>query len=172
MRLCLSVHSTLIYFQSFILSLLLTLYLYLLLALYWFHPVWPDWAIYWTLGKFLMPLAKNNLPKSTTFLGNFVKVSKSIIFLVKSNHFWATFIDIWWFFLVALVSSLSLSRYLSSFLSLVFFLCVGFTSFLRSSITFQLFIFASVCPLLPLAIFIIFYVFITSLLSNTLVLCT
>ena len=35
--------------------------------------MWPDWAIYWTLGKFLMHLAKNNLPKSPTFLGNFWK---------------------------------------------------------------------------------------------------
>ena len=29
--------------------------------------VWPDLAIYWTLGKFLKPLATINLPKSTTF---------------------------------------------------------------------------------------------------------
>ena len=42
--------------------------------------VWPDWAIYWTLGKFLKPLATTNLPKSPTFLGNFCKG-------VKSNHF-------------------------------------------------------------------------------------
>ena len=33
--------------------------------------VWPDWAIYWTLGNFLKPLAAINLPKSPTFLGNF-----------------------------------------------------------------------------------------------------
>ena len=45
--------------------------------------VWPDWAIYWTLGKFLKPLATINLPKSSTFLGNFY-------------HF--SFIDIWRFF--------------------------------------------------------------------------
>ena len=36
-------------------------------------PVWPDWAIYWTLGKFSKPLAAINLPKSLTFLGNFCK---------------------------------------------------------------------------------------------------
>ena len=54
-------------------------------------PVWPDWAIYWTLGNFLKPLATINLPKSPTFLGNFCEV-------VKINHFWATFIDIWRFF--------------------------------------------------------------------------
>ena len=29
--------------------------------------------IYWTLGKFLKPLAAINLPKSPTFLGNFCK---------------------------------------------------------------------------------------------------
>ena len=46
--------------------------------------VWPDWAIFWTLGHFLKSLAAINLPNSLTFLGNFLKVSKSIIFLVKS----------------------------------------------------------------------------------------
>ena len=35
-------------------------------------PVWPDWAIYLTLGKFLKPLATINLPKSPTFLGQFL----------------------------------------------------------------------------------------------------
>ena len=35
--------------------------------------VWPDLAIYWTLGKFLQPLATIILPKSPTFLGNFCK---------------------------------------------------------------------------------------------------
>ena len=35
--------------------------------------VWPDWAIYWTLGNCLKPLATNNLHKSPTFLGNFCK---------------------------------------------------------------------------------------------------
>ena len=44
----------------------------------------PDLAIYWTLGNFLKPLATFNLHKSPTFFGNFVKVLKSIIFLVKS----------------------------------------------------------------------------------------
>ena len=39
----------------------------------WLEPVWPDWAIYWTLGNFLKPLATINLPKSPTFLGNFCK---------------------------------------------------------------------------------------------------
>ena len=53
--------------------------------------VWPDWAIYWTLGYFLEPLATINLLKSPTFLGNFYKV-------VKIYEFWATFIDIWQFF--------------------------------------------------------------------------
>ena len=37
-----------------------------------------------TLGNFLKPLATINLPQSSPFLGIFVKVSKSFIFLVKS----------------------------------------------------------------------------------------
>ena len=53
--------------------------------------VCPDWTIYWILGKFSKPLATINLPKSPTFLGNFCKG-------VKIYHFWATFIDIWWFY--------------------------------------------------------------------------
>ena len=32
------------------------------------QPVWPDLAIYWTLGNFLKTF---NLPKSSTFLSNF-----------------------------------------------------------------------------------------------------
>ena len=39
--------------------------------------VWPDWAIYWTLGTFLAAI---NLPKSPTFLGNFCKVVKIYYF--------------------------------------------------------------------------------------------
>ena len=35
--------------------------------------VWPDWAIYWTLGNFSKPVATISLPKSPTFLGNFCK---------------------------------------------------------------------------------------------------
>ena len=38
-----------------------------------FWPVWPDRAIYLTLGNFVKPLATINLPKSPTFLGNFCK---------------------------------------------------------------------------------------------------
>ena len=41
-------------------------------------PVWPDWAIYWTLGNFLKPLATINLPKSPPFLGNFCKVRLTV----------------------------------------------------------------------------------------------
>ena len=33
-------------------------------------PVWPDWAIYWTLGNFSKPVATISFPKYTTFLGN------------------------------------------------------------------------------------------------------
>ena len=39
-------------------------------------PVWPDWAIFCTLGNFFKPLATIYLPKSLTFLGNFCKVIK------------------------------------------------------------------------------------------------
>ena len=45
----------------------------------WWQPVWPDWAIYWTLSNFLKPLSLINLPKSANSW-----VSKYIIFLVKS----------------------------------------------------------------------------------------
>ena len=58
-------------------------------------PVWPDWAIYWTLGNYLKPLATIILPKSPTLLGNFCKGVKIIHFLV--NSFWAIFIHIWRF---------------------------------------------------------------------------
>ena len=53
----------------------------------------PDWSIYWTLGKFLKPLATIYLPKSPTFLGNFQRDVKSSIFLLKL--FLGNFIDIW-----------------------------------------------------------------------------
>ena len=46
---------------------------YLAAYVHWWHTVWPDWAIYWTLGNFLKPLATNLLSKSSTFLGNFCK---------------------------------------------------------------------------------------------------
>ena len=36
------------------------------------QPVWPGWAIYWTLGNFLKPLATNNLPKSPHILRQFL----------------------------------------------------------------------------------------------------
>ena len=48
------------------------------------EPVWPDSAIYWTLGNLLKPLAPINLPKSPTFLVIFCKGFKIYQFLVKS----------------------------------------------------------------------------------------
>ena len=45
----------------------------------------PDWAIYWTLGKFLKPLATMNLPTSPTFLGIFCKGVKIFIFSSEIN---------------------------------------------------------------------------------------
>ena len=42
----------------------------------WYLAVWPDLAIYWTLGNFLKPLATINLPKSPTVLDNFCVCAK------------------------------------------------------------------------------------------------
>ena len=42
--------------------------------------VWPDWAIFCTLGNFFKPLETINLPKSLTFLGNFCKGVKILNF--------------------------------------------------------------------------------------------
>ena len=47
---------------------------------FWPSAVWPDWAIYCTLGNFSKPVAKIILPKFTTFLGNFCKVVKMFHF--------------------------------------------------------------------------------------------
>ena len=46
--------------------------------------VWPDWAIYLTLGNFLKPLATINLSKSPTFLGNFCMCLKIYYFSSES----------------------------------------------------------------------------------------
>ena len=62
-----------------------------------------------TLGNFLKALATINFPNLPHFQAIFVKVSKSIIFLVKS--FLGTFIDIWQFFLVTLVVTLIVRGY-------------------------------------------------------------
>ena len=61
--------------------------------------VWPDWAIYCTLGNFLKPLAMFNLSESPAFLGNFCKgvkiyhFSREIIFGQLYRHlaifFWS-----------------------------------------------------------------------------------
>ena len=59
------------------------------------NAVWPDLVIYCTLGNFKKLLSTINLLKSHTFLWNFCKG-------VKIYHFWASFIDIWRFFLVTL----------------------------------------------------------------------
>ena len=42
--------------------------------------VWPDWAIYWTLGNFSKPLATIIMPNSSTFLGYFCKGVKIVNF--------------------------------------------------------------------------------------------
>ena len=46
--------------------------------------VWPNWAIYCTLGNFSKPVATIIEPKLPTFFGNILKVSISFIFLIKS----------------------------------------------------------------------------------------
>ena len=69
--------------------------------------VWPDCAIYWTLGKFLKPLATINLPKSPTLLGNFRKVVK--IYHFSSKIILGTFGNL---YLVTLTGSLkNVSRF-------------------------------------------------------------
>ena len=60
------------------------------------EPVWPYLAIYWTLGNFQNLWQQLICPNLSHSSAIFVKVSKSIIFLVKS--FWATFINIWQLF--------------------------------------------------------------------------
>ena len=46
--------------------------------------VWPDWAIYCTLGNFSKAVAAIILTKLPIFYAIFVEVSKSFIFLVES----------------------------------------------------------------------------------------
>ena len=58
--------------------------------------VWPDWAIYWTLGNFLKPLVTINLPTSLTFLSNFCKGVK--IFHFSGEIIFGQLIDIWLLF--------------------------------------------------------------------------
>ena len=48
-----------------------TIYLTAVTATYTKQAVWPDWAIYWTLGNFSKSVATISLHKSPTFLGNF-----------------------------------------------------------------------------------------------------
>ena len=60
--------------------------------------VWPDWAIYCTLGNFSKPLATINLPKSPTFLGNFCEGVKIIHFsceIILGNFYRHLAIFIW-----------------------------------------------------------------------------
>ena len=59
--------------------------------------VGPDWAIYWTLGKFSKSLATINLPQSPTFLGNFCK-GIEIFHFSSEISFGPLFIYIWQLF--------------------------------------------------------------------------
>ena len=67
--------------------------------------VWPNLAIYWTLGNFLKPLATINLLRSATSLGNFCVGAKILNFsseTIFGQLLW-TFGD---FSLVTLISNL------------------------------------------------------------------
>ena len=59
------------------------------------RPVWPDWAIYYTLGNFSKLVATISLPKSPTFQEIFCK---SFIFLVKSllDNFYRHLATLYW----------------------------------------------------------------------------
>ena len=53
--------------------------------------VWPDWAVYWTLGNFLKPLAAITLSISPTLLGNFckgVKIDHLSTEIILGNFYW------------------------------------------------------------------------------------
>ena len=71
--------------------------------------VWPDWAIYWTLGNFSKPLATINLPKSLTFFGNFCKdvkilnFSNEIIFGQLFGHLATFYLSHWQWVWVLLI---------------------------------------------------------------------
>ena len=58
--------------------------------------MWPDWAIYWTLGNFSKHLATIVLPKLPTFHGNFVifhfssKIIFGQVFIIICNFFLVT----------------------------------------------------------------------------------
>ena len=73
------------------------------------------------LGNFLKPLATINLPKYPTFLGIFVKVLKSIIFIVQSilGNFYR---HLTIFFLVTLVMSKNIG---SELITMAFCLAIG-----------------------------------------------
>ena len=59
-------------------------------------PVWPDWAIYCTLGNFLKPVA-TIITQIAHILGNFGE--GGVIFHFSAEIiYWATFIDIWQLF--------------------------------------------------------------------------
>ena len=79
--------------------------------------MWPDWAIYWTLGNFLKPLAAINLPKSPTFLVNFCKGVKIYHFsseIIFGQLLW-TFGDFFWSHCLFSSFSRHIDRYSTTF---------------------------------------------------------
>ena len=101
--------------------------------------MWPDFAINWTLGKFLKPLATINLPNLLPFLGNSCKgvniyhFSSEIIF----GQILQTFGD---FYLVTL-----LLMHFTSVCTVIIF------------ISFLLLLFLQISPFLKLHLFIQFF---------------
>ena len=84
--------------------------------------MWPDWAIYLNLGNFLKPLATINLPKSSTFLGNFCKGVK--IYHFPSKIIFGQLLLIFGdFFLVTLILTELLSFYVRPHFSIFTWVC-------------------------------------------------
>ena len=86
--------------------------------------VWPDWAIYWTLGNFSKPVATISLPKSPTLLGNFCKGVKNS-FLGNFYRHLATFYRALWTQSASELVELTLYPFLT---------CQNHVSFLKSDL--------------------------------------
>ena len=114
----------------------------------------PDWAIYWTLGNFLKPLASINLPKSLTFLGNFCKGVKIYHFYIEIifRKLLQTFGDFYLVTLCAIVTVPYHSSYLN--FSLYFYrkiiseLCTRYTLQEDFTVNFSLYLYSVLCTVL------------------------
>ena len=72
--------------------------------------MWPDWAIFWTLGNFLKALATINLPQSSPFLVDFCEGVKIIHFCSETifGHLLYSFGDFYLATLIRMQSAKSL----------------------------------------------------------------